>query len=288
MRITNKNIDTLRKRLFTRVGAVGVADLLRIPKNLSKAIAFVYIDYPDPANFNQRKKVPRGTAFFVGVPERNDNYHFIYVVTALHLVNGARYYGSPVYIRINLTDGTRMDVKIPCNEWVEPPLYRYCNCGVQSPRRGQLRYLPLSELATDEFIKTYQVTEGDELCFTGLFGKHPGKKEHLPIVRFGKISLMPTEKIWIARHPEDKQTVSPVHAYLVECLSIGGLSGSPAFIDFRGIRGVITQPPPPPPTAVLGLVHGHYDIQYNNEFDDDSIDRRNMVLNAGITVVIPS
>src|SRR5204863_3830509 len=61
--------------------------------------------------------------------------------------------------------------------------------------------------------------------------------------------------------------MGPMEAYLIESRSIGGLSGSPVFVNLglvRSIRGQITtaQPNVPYPTVfyLLGLTHGHFDV----------------------------
>jgi hypothetical protein len=78
-----------------------------------------------------------------------------------------------------------------------------------------------------------------------------------------------------------------IEAHLIEARSIGGLSGSPVFVNLGFFR----------PTSDgigkvywLGLMHGHWDIDPSpDEFeeDDSSVPLKERV-NMGIAIVIPS
>jgi hypothetical protein len=135
---------------------------------------------------------------------------------------------------------------------------------------------------------------------TGLFNKMKGRSSNAPVVRTGNVALMPDpgETLSCMKGFRDAE------AYLVEARSIGGLSGSPAFVretlyyesEF-GPRGA------PPETLraarlagcgsfyLLGLVHGHWEIdpEERNEPDPMAVAREEPnAVNMGIAVVVPA
>ena len=109
---------------------------------------------------------------------------------------------------------------------------------------------------------------------------------------------------------QDSQTIISADAYLIESRSIGGLSGSPVFVYFEdhnptfptssspdiGTTGTSTYLPIDeitikgivPTFYLLGLVHGHWDVE---DLITDSEDMANEVrrsVNAGIAMVVPA
>ena len=136
-------------------------------------------------------------------------------------------------------------------------------------------------LPSEEFT-SQTIGLGAEIATVGLFRSHYGSNRNIPIVRVGNISAMPAEPVFTAY-------AGYVDAYLIEARSIAGLSGSPVFIfpDLRsvlakGLRGNMGQG-----CALLGLMHGHFDIQNLNEdvvADEDAPTRS---VHTGVGVVIP-
>jgi hypothetical protein len=61
---------------------------------------------------------------------------------------------------------------------------------VPSNQRYDFSYLPASFLTTREDFKSLDITEGDEVFFTGMFTSYIGEKANHPIVRFGKVALI--------------------------------------------------------------------------------------------------
>jgi hypothetical protein len=85
-----------------------------------------------------------------------------------------------------------------------------------------------------------------------------------------------------------------IDAYLVEARSIGGLSGSPVFLNLgitRIIKKQIKFTTGEPIYYLIGLVHGHYDVksdeidaaQPGDKNEDPSADH----VNTGIAIVVP-
>jgi hypothetical protein len=98
------------------------------------------------------------------------------------------------------------------------------------------------------------------------------------------MSAMPGEKV--------NTRVGPMHAYLIESRSIGGLSGSPVFVNLRLVRHGKLSSTGNPIFYLLGLVYGHYDIDEVtidandlNPVADDGLRPKNV--NMGIAIVVP-
>lgn len=92
--------------------------------------------------------------------------------------------------------------------------------------------VPVALFATKELIAQRQVSENDEVLFTGLFAWYPGAKKNYPIVRHGKVALIPNERIPLDRKRPD----ITADIYLAEITSFGGNSGSPVFVRQGGVR----------------------------------------------------
>ena len=85
-----------------------------------------------------------------------------------------------------------------------------------------------AEMVLDEQLRG--LDEGSEVFFPGLFVQYPGQKQIQPILRFGRLSMIPVEKIKL----EIKGKLLEAHFYLIECTSFSGNSGSPVFIKEYG------------------------------------------------------
>ena len=128
---------------------------------------------------------------------------------------------------------------------------------------------------SDEVIRSKSIGTGDEVFITGLFAHLVGSSRNLPIVRMGNIAMMPGE-------PVMSKELGNIEAYLIEARSIGGLSGSPAFVRETIPMGIGA-------FYFLGLMHGHWDIPPEAKNDQIIIgsDKTGQV-NIGIAIVIPA
>lgn len=257
-----------------------------IDEQFRKCVTFLFVDKPD-SETQILKKTPAASAFFVGVPVENAG-SVIYATTARHVIDASRPYG-PLYIRINTLNGGFQDVSTSQDSWVSHPSTDVALIHLAVPTEGfDLRAIPFSMLATDEYVINKKIGAGDDVFFVGLFSEYPGHERNQPIIRFGNISLMPHEKIRVRLDPSGGAPV-PIDAYLVEARSWGGHSGSPAFVYF---------PPDRHPGmlmlggtnefALLGLVQGHHEIKQEVAFIGDILGTGKVPINAGIAVVVPS
>ena len=256
-----------------------------VNEQFRKCVAFLFVDVIDD-DTRTTKRIPAATAFFVGVPVNNEG-SVTYAVTARHVIDASRPHGE-LYVRINKISGGFRDFKAPQDAWACHPLTDVAVIPVKLPR-GQfdLRTIPFSMLATDDYVIQQRIGAGDDVFFVGLFSAYTGQERNQPIIRFGNISLMPHEKIAMKLNP-GSDTTTLIDAYLVEARSWGGHSGSPAFIYYPPDRepgGIVIARNPP---ALLGVVHGHYEIKQDIAFIGDILGSGKVPINAGIAVVVPA
>jgi hypothetical protein len=131
-------------------------------------------------------------------------------------------------------------------------------------------------------MQEQEIGIGNEVAFAGLFVNHHGKKRNEPIVRFGTISAMPAEPV--------ATKVGDIEAYLIESRSVGGLSGSPVFVDVGMFKGANQDGPRQYRTAgpgmyLIGVMHGHWRAPLEDVKVDDGISTE--YVNMGIAVVTP-
>lgn len=264
-----------------------------VPKEVQSGVAFIY------ANVGG-EKTPAGTAFFVSirdtaVPETPVSMKgWTYVVTARHVIEDIRSSAddAKVIFRLNRRKGATEFIETDASDWVFHPTDPMIDVAVLSwlPPFGDFEISVLNQktFATDEIIERDSIGTGDEVFITGLFSKRVGLGRNIPIVRIGNIAAMPTEAI----DSEVGKASGGMHAYLVEARSIGGLSGSPVFVNLGPIRRmrkkwVFMTNKRSDPSGVfylLGLVHGHWDEKDTGKTFPLS-DKR---INMGIALVTPA
>jgi len=231
-----------------------------------------------------------GAAFFVGDPLGVHDAAAVYVVTAKHCVQPFDHLENgpfhKTWLRVNLRHAGSMHLEIPPEEWV---CHQTADVAVLplalNMHTFDYLYYPVRNGATAEFIKRHSVTPGEDVFITGLLISHPGKSRVLPIVRVGNIAAFPGDPIHLMTGEDS--------AYLVEVRSLGGLSGSPAFVHLlplhAGATGNVGITPAGIGTAgrtyLMGLVHGFFPTTKN---DTDGIGEwAEEPLNTGISVVVP-
>jgi len=195
-------------------------------------------------------------------------------------------------LRLNVmpgaTPGTRL-VNIPIDQWRFHPCDDSIDVAVVAIGLSHLPWAvdhilyPISGFVTEEKIRDHEIGVGDELFITGLFSPHYGESSNVPIIRMGNIAVMPEQPIDTGN--------GPTPAYLIETRSIGGLSGSPVFVNLglhRWVRGrTVSNPNPPASLFLLGLMHGHFALpSLRDLLPDDPLGRER--INMGIGIVVPA
>jgi hypothetical protein len=227
---------------------------------------------------------PVGTAVLVA--SHIDGQPFQTLVTARHVIEQIA--GDEIYIRVNVKGGG-VEVQIGHkSSWRYHPDKNVdlAICGtVLPPSKFDILHLELgsSIMMTPEAIERDKVGPGDVVSVVGLYLPHRGENKNLPIVRTGHIAAMPGELI--------RTQYGEHHAYLIEVLSIGGLSGSPVFAQLPFVRDVggamLTANQH---VYFMGILLGHHATSNPTDIldvSDDPLVYKRMPLNTGIGVVAP-
>jgi|SRR5208283_1039052 len=248
---------------------------MKITEDVKNCVVFIAVKNDE----GQLRFVATGFFVWLHVPEGG----FLYLVTAKHVAT--RLKGRQFLIRVNLKDGSSDFVEAESgSNWWYHPKDESVDVAVLSWSTTRIelvdyKCIPETMFLNDEIISQQEIGIGDDVFITGLFAHLSGSKRNLPIVRTGNIAMMPDEKILTKQFGESE-------AYLIEIRSIGGLSGSPAFVRPSNPNPMIIGQPS---VYLLGLTSGHWEIppERRNEFqtvEDDAIDKVNM----GIAVVVPA
>ncbi len=262
---------------------------------MTDCVCFVY------AKIDDGEAKPVGTAFFMAMPIA-DKGDAIVVVTALHVISNIEQRNGQVLLRVNTRDGKVFMLQAPAGAWVKPDqsdeFVDVCFMPWQIPWEGPFafRYFSAKIAATADVMADRQLGVGNEVAFAGLFVNHYGQKQNEPIVRFGTISAIPREPVSTRYGGIDIE----IDAYLIESRSVGGLSGSPVFIDpglYRMSDDETYRQPRPtdePGGYLLGVMHGHWDApkeasEANAEeaAKGDYFGIKKEYINLGIALVTP-
>jgi hypothetical protein len=87
-------------------------------------------------------------------------------------------------------------------------------------------------------------------------------------------------------HEKVSTRIGEIDAYLIEARSIGGLSGSPVFVNPTGVRHGSLTITEGPQLFLLGLVHGHFDSEFM-PLDAVADGPGKSGINMGIGIVVP-
>ncbi|MDX2073269.1 MAG: hypothetical protein SFX19_02760 [Alphaproteobacteria bacterium] len=231
-----------------------------------------------------------GTAFYYGIQPQADEAYPLYLVTARHVLDKVRseLLLDQVFIRVNLKDGTSTHYPANISDWYIHPTDDSVDVAIiRTGIPDEFDHIAVADqvCATDEILTKHEVALGDEVFITGLFRHHHGVKKNIPIARVGNLASMLIPQIMTEHCGE-------IEAYLIEARSIGGLSGSPVFLNLgitRSIQGQVKNATSGKPIFyLLGLVHGHFDVrttEIDDAINDDglSVDK----VNTGIAIVVP-
>ncbi len=281
--------------------------LLKIPETVRDCTAFLGYWRKD------RSLWMGGTAFFVAMPiESSRQVSALYVVTAKHVIEHIDGLGKDIILQVNCKAGQLEYLKTSFSDWKTIPNSPNDDIAILSVEPnidlsvgGGLDHLFVS---TESFVGTNRFPEsvaeiGGNIAVAGLFNRMANASRNYPIVRVGNIAGAPDEpiEIWV-----DKRKFV-FKAYLVEARSIGGLSGSPVFLQIdvastnslnvsvsgpmmHTEKGPAQQAPMVTPTtnmfvqhALLGMMFGHYDAKLT---DQQSWTTES--LNLGISIVVPA
>ena len=149
------------------------------------------------------------------------------------------------------------------------------------------------DLFVDEtcHIGEWPIFPGDEVELFGRFVGHDGRQLNKPVVRFGNVSMLPDPADTVRINQKDQL------AFLVECRSLSGFSGSPAFVRLSQPRHVHPLSPTKEATIsnaqmFLGLDCGHFpnwsQARERPEPTANRVPNTFVETNSGIAVVVPA
>jgi len=256
-----------------------------VPDNVRKSVVFLGYRMADGSmRF-------AGSAFFLGRDQEGEIVKDVYLVTAKHVIDGIRKLGlAEFFVRANTSDGQSVWAKCQSADWHFHPTDASVDVALLRtgvPAGWDHLVIPLSMCVTPTALQTNEVGLGDEVFVVGLFRHHHGTQRNIPIVRVGNLAALTEEKV-------NTKDFGLVDAYLIEARSIGGLSGSPVFLNLGVVRYVdksVKHSTGGPIFFLLGLIHGHYDVP-SASIDGVSSDAEETLtaerVNTGIAIVVPT
>lgn len=248
--------------------------MLPYEDQIRKCVAFLAVEEEAEENPGQRVRRPKGTAFFVKAQIPGKDLYVLYAVSARHNIEHARAAGT-LFIRVNLKGGKVTEIPLPPDSWTVHPTTDVAVTSLDLPSDIEAVALTANHLLDDSNKFKSLFAAGDDVIMAALFSKHPGSIQNEPIVRFGKISLLPKEPVTVEIGPQITQAVQ---AILIEATSWGGESGAPVFVDRSQHGG--------PGPYLLGLLHGHHQLRQTLQIQGE--ERGEVAMNAGIAIVIPA
>lgn len=217
----------------------------------------VYL-YPDTESAKSGERAG-GSACLVAIPvPANPLFAFAYVVTNSHVIDE----GRCAVIRVNTRDGRMGIIHSTEKGWIHHPDGDDVAVLPISLEYDEIKSqgIPLDMFATKEKIEEYRVGPGDEVFMVGRFINHEGRERNLPTVRFGNLAMLPYEKV---RHPRGMLQ----EAFLVECRSLPGYSGSPVFLHPLPFSSFPRKSPPPMFLGIdVGAIKDARQVLDRNEF----------------------
>jgi hypothetical protein len=262
---------------------------MRIPHNILNCVCFLGVHLTEGKDAG--KFLPLGTGYFVMISEGEQDWRFLYLVTAKHALDEAIRAKLPLEARLNKRQGGSEYIPLEAEDkwWRSAEADLALIPMVVDAGIFEYEALPLRMLATDEKLSQHAIGLGDDLFSVGLFALRTGKQRNIPIVRTGIISALPSEKLTEKGKP-------PYHAYLSEMRSIAGLSGSPVFVYIDRFRSVDSNIPEGHDWTFfcIGYVRAHWKLD-RDIISDDFVSsdvalgfNPGETLNVGIAVVMPS
>lgn len=184
-----------------------------------------------------------------------DGQDYIYAVTNAHCLEDIKKEieensSGECVIRFNTTDGSVDTIEAPLDQWYKHPeeddvavfifkpsdtwaykafpasmlirqdfVYDKQKLGPVDVSKYPNEYVTYYHKSENQWLKIPKIGIGESVTTIGKFAFHGGKSANYPVARFGHISMLP------------KEPIDGHYSFLVETHSIGGMSGSPVFIQ---------------------------------------------------------
>lgn len=227
----------------------------KIPEDFLKTVGFIYrLD-----SLGNHKL--HGTGFYVCIEDSTENSGKVsgYMVTAKHILKYKEKDLDELYIRLNRNDSLAETRRLPLRRsGLKKNVFTHRDSTVDiaviqsAPKPEDFDYKCLSEtfLTDKNDVVNMNIGPGTKIFFTGLFNRFDGNKRIYPMTRFGRVSMLPEERIpWIGEMTE---------LYLFETFSFGGNSGSPVYFDIAESQSVGTYVVGGPSVRFAGVMLGYF------------------------------
>jgi hypothetical protein len=214
---------------------------------VKKSIVFLY--------YQKGKDFEVGTGFLIDIPSKADpNQSFVAIVTARHIVDpkwAGCSWANPqeIYARVNVKnfkvgqkeDGTD-DVPLGLvnagkNVWYASPNDRVDiavipvgSTHVEQLLNNDVRFIPVADFATKAETENYKVGIGDQIVTAGLVPALLDAQRNYPAFKFGRISNIPEEPIYMKCTLTEAGKALPRDVWLLAGNFVGGNSGSPVYL----------------------------------------------------------
>jgi hypothetical protein len=204
-------------------------------------------------------------------------------------------YYPKIFLRLNKKDGGAEFVDIALNGDGKSLVYTHPDptvdiaviSGIPNDSVFDFKTIPEEMLTTKDSFADRNIMEGSDTIFVGLFVNYYGGQRNVPIVRFGKVAMLPDDRIpWKTDPAKPAQLVQ---TYLIETQTYGGNSGSPVFFYLGSDRVPGSIIVGPPELKLAGIMEGHFNelTALSSIETPDSLAYYSGV-NNGIAAVTPS
>ena len=263
---------------------------VRVPDDVLKTVGYVCeVTHRDATGVYGD---PYATGFFLAVPcesQELKEQRFTYFVTAKHVASDLQ--EREIFFLINKKGGGASNqTSIIGNRWELHPTDANADVAViQVAMHPSADIIPVAieTIGLPQRLEKLTVGIGDETHTVGLFSAVPGDHQNMPIIRCGNIAMMPTEQI--------QTELGYTDVYLVEARSIGGMSGSPTFVQptVREHTKLLDGTPSVrfskgPGETLLGMMQAHWAIRESEINSPSFTHDRQRGVNYGIAVVVPA
>jgi hypothetical protein len=197
------------------------SERIGVPRIPSSDLNCAFYLYPSEAAAKAGVKLG-GSGFWVAIQSHvAPPLWWLYGVSNRHVVHN---HGASV-IRANAKDGGVRIIATEPTDWIEHP----DNHDIAVYPMEDLPDIEMAAVLTGMFADQHDIESkiievGNEVFMIGRFINHDGKVRNTPSARFGNISMLPGEPIYV------DSTTPPQESFAVELRSMCGYSGSPVFV----------------------------------------------------------
>jgi hypothetical protein len=236
---------------------VSAATAATVPPDVKKVVTFVFLA-DEQGNLRQdpqtKLPMPQGTGFFVALKDTSSSSGgYGYFVTAKHVLKDRTgEFFNRVYLRLNKLSGDAEYVPLDLIQDGHSVVFTHSDATVDIavvpalPNQTVFDFKVLTDemLTTEESFSKLQLGEGSDVFFAGLLVQFFGEHRNYPVLRFGRVAMLPGERIPWSDGPSKPAELTQL--YLLETQSYGGNSGSPVFFYLGTDRtpGAIVVGPP--------------------------------------------